>query len=266
MIDVETANRLVLQFLAANPSFGQGHSDQVDHIERSVAGQAGTLSFEDTAKVHEVIWDLIVQRVLTVGSKMSCGWPFLSLTEFGKKIIKDQRWSPYDPDGYLRELTDKAPRVGKRCEMYIAEALTSFRGGAYLATSVMLGAASEGSMLDLFDRYHDAMAKGGLHEHSGYQEKLRKAHSFYEKYKVFHRYFEAAKAKLPGNLGEDLDGQMDGVLNLIRNYRNEAGHPTGTKIERMGAFRNLVLFIEYCRRVEAVGDCLESNPERLAQP
>jgi hypothetical protein len=218
----------------------------------------------DTPLVNEVIWDLIVERVLTVGSDSSNQeLPFVRLTEFGAEVVKQQRWSPYDPDEYLKELADKVPKLAKLCEIYIAEALTCFRGGAYLATAVMLGAASEGNVLDLLDRYHAAMANAGMPEHSGYQDKVQKARSFYEKYQIFRRYFDPVRPKLPGRLVDDWEGQMDGVLNLIRNYRNDAGHPTMTKVERMGAFRTLVLFGHYCERIEQVGDWLESNTDRL---
>ena len=118
-------------------------------------------------------------------------------------------------------------------------------------------------MLDPFNRYSEAMAKGGVHEHAGYQEKLQKAHSFYDKYKVFRRYFDPVRAKLSGRLVDDLDGQMDGVLSLIRNYRNDAGRPTRAKIERMAAFRSLVLFVPYTQRIEQLGDWLQSNADKL---
>jgi len=210
--------------------------------------------------VYEILWDCIVQRILTPTEGNSA---ILRLTDFGKEVAKEQRWSPYDPDGCLKELAKKAPRLVKLCEMYIVEALTCFSGGAYLATAVMLGAASEGNVLALLNRYHVAMAKAGMPEHSGYQDRVQRAHSFYEKYQVFRRYFDPVRPKLPGRLVDDWEGQMDGVLNLIRNYRNDAGHPTRTKVERMAAFRTLVLFGDYCERIEQVGDWLESNTDKL---
>jgi hypothetical protein len=213
--------------------------------------------------IHEVLWDLIVQRVLTVRNHGNYSWAAIGVTDFGAEVLKEQRWLPYDPDGYLKELANKAPRLAKLCEMYIIEALTCFRGGAYLATAVMLGAASEGNVVDLLNRYHAAMAKAGMPEHSAYQDKLQKARSFYEKYQVFRRYFDPIKPKLPGRLVDDWEGQMDGVLHLIRNYRNDAGHPTGTKVERMGAFRSLFLFLDFCGRIEQVGDWLESHAIEL---
>jgi hypothetical protein len=260
MLDIETSRRLVLQFLAANPSFGQRPSDQVSDIELGVAAQAGTLTPQDLSKVHEVIWDLIVQRVLTVDSKGSYQWGFLRLTEFGKEVVKEQRWSPYDPDGYVRELRKQAPKLASLCQMYAEEALQCFRSGCYLAAVVMLGAASEGIVSELFRRFVIALKAGGVPEAPSVEAKIEKEQSVYRRYEVFRKHFDSlAKPKLPPELGDDLDLQFDGVFNLIRYYRNDAGHPTGTRIERMSAFTSLVLFVPYCKRVEDLINWLEAN-------
>ena len=268
------ARTLALRYLASGPNCTQV-GDIHAGVEKLVARKAGweqgfapdgrqLLGRGDRLLINEVIWDLIVERVLTVGSDSpDQGLPFVRLTGFGSEVVKEQRWLPYDPEGYLKELANKAPRLAKLCEMYIIEALTCFRGGAYLATVVMLGAASEGNVADLLNRYHAAMTKAGMPEHSAYQDKVQKARSFYEKYHVFRLYFDHIKRKLPGRLVDDWEGQMDGVLHLIRNYRNDAGHPTGTKLERMDAFRSLFLFLDFCGRIEQVGDWLESNTDKL---
>jgi hypothetical protein len=265
MIDIETARRLVLNFLAAHSSFGQGVNDGVSDIEGSIESQAGTLTAQDQSKVHEVIWDLIVQRVLTVESKGSYKWAFLKLTDFGKDVVREQQWSPYDPGGYLTEFTNQAPKLAKLCHMYAAEALSCYRSGCYLATAVMLGAASEGAVLNLFDRLASAMeANGKLPEVAGYQTKLGKAAGVFGKYEIFKRHFTPLRDKLPNDLTDDLDLQLDGVFNLIRYYRNSSGHPTGTPVERTAAFTSLVLFVPYCKRIEAVGDWLESHSGELS--
>ena len=269
--DLATARRLTLAALAglcaeAKPiQMGDIKTAVLDlwRREGGVAPPDPTRIWSGDDNIHEVLWDLIVQRVLTIRDLGGHGWDAVALTDYGREVIREQRWSPYDADGYLKELAKKAPRLAKLCEMYIVEGLTCFRGGAYLATAVMLGAASEGNVLDLLERYHAAMAKAGMPEHSGYQDKVRKARSFYDKYQVFRRYFDPVRPKLPGRLVDDWEGQMDGVLHLIRNYRNDAGHPTRTGVERMDAFRTLVLFGHYCERIEQVGDWLESNTDKL---
>jgi len=264
MLDVETCRRLVLEFLAEQPSFGQGINDQVGGIERFVAGRAGTLSPQDQSKVDEVIWDLIVQRVLTVESKGSYHWAFLRLTEFGREVVREQRWSPYDPDGYIKELRVQAPALASLCQMYAEEALQCFRSGCYLAAVVMLGAASEGIVNELFRHFVAALKAGGVPEAPGVEAKIEKEQSVYRKYEAFRKHFDTlVRPKLPPELGDDLNLQFDGVFNLIRYYRNDAGHPTGARIERMSAFTSLVLFVPYCRRVEDLVNWLDANSGSL---
>ena len=211
-----------------------------------------------------MLWDCIVQRILTVGLSGSWSWAFVRLTEYGREVVREQQWSPYEPDGYLRELRGQAPRLFDLSQLYVAEALSCFRGGSYIATSVMLGAASEAAMLDLFQRLATAMrANGKMPEVDDFERKLRKEASFYKKYEVFAPRFSEVRPKLPSKLTEDLDGQLTGVFYLIRQYRNEAGHPTGTRVERTDAFGNLRLFLPYCRRIEDLGNWLETNSEKL---
>ncbi len=257
-VNVREAHAGILRLLGQQPQF----SGTVYDIKTGLGINAA--SSLDDPPIQEAIWDLIIERVLTVESKGNFGWDHLRVTDFGAEVVKEQRWSPYDPDGYLKELASQAPRATHLCGIYVEEALRCFRGGSYLATAVMLGAASEGVVLDLFNSLLEGMkANGQMPEASGYETKLNKARSVFEKYKEFKKYFEPIRVKLPSTLNDDLDLQLDGVFNLIRYYRNSSGHPTGTQVERMAAFTSLVLFVPYCKRVEDVGNWLVSNAEEL---
>ena len=128
----------------------------------------------------------------------------------------------------------------------------------------MLGAASEGVIIDLFQRLAVAMKTNGkMPEVSGYEEKLKKEPSVFNKYEIFKKYFTPLKSKLPSELTDDIDLQLDGAFNLIRYYRNSSGHPTGAHVDRMSAYTSLILFVPYCKRIEKVGDWLEFNAEKL---
>lgn len=63
---------------------------------------------EDGARLKHVIWDLILERVLVPSTNhprsSNDGWPFLSITDHGRKVIAEQKPVPYDPDGYLARL------------------------------------------------------------------------------------------------------------------------------------------------------------------
>jgi len=259
-MDAGQARRLILRLLS------QRSECQASEIETWVAREAGPGVHPNVVQraVHEAIWDLIVQRVLTVEAKGSYQWAFLRLTDFGQEAVKEQRWSPYDPTGYVTELSRQAPTLASLCRMYTEEALRCFHSGCYLATVVMLGAASEGIVNELFRRFVAALKAGGVAEAGSVQRKIEKEQSVYKKYEAFKNHFEPhTKSKLPPRLRDDLTLQFDGVFNLIRFYRNDAGHPTGTQIERMSAFTSLVLFVPYCKRVEDVINWLEENSESL---
>ncbi len=280
-IDLPSARRLVLAYLAQlskspgapfdmptlENQIGQWWSEeQGDSQPPNSRDWARRLGPDGVPKLHEVVWDLVVQRVLTFSSFQAQGlvqaqtWKYLRLTEYGAEVVREQSWSPYDPDGYLRELSVQAPTLSQHCGMYVAEALQCFRGGCYLATVVMLGAASEGIVLELFRRFAAALRAGGVPEAESVESKIDKEQSAYRKYEMFRKHFdELAKPKLPGELSDNLNLQFDGVFNLIRYYRNDAGHPTGTQIDRMSAFTSLTLFVPYCGRVEQLIGWLGAN-------
>src|SRR4051812_31962665 len=39
----------------------------------------------DEGLIREIIWDLIIQRVLTIGDFHNHTWPFLTVTEYGRR-------------------------------------------------------------------------------------------------------------------------------------------------------------------------------------
>jgi hypothetical protein len=130
----------------------------------------------------------------------------------------------------------------------------------------MLGAASEGIVNELFRRFTAALRAAGVPEAPSVEAKIGKEQSVYRKYGTFRKHFDSlVRPKLPPELGDDLNVQFDGVFNLIRFYRNDAGHPTGTRIERMSAFTSLVLFVPYCKRVEELVNWLDANPGALSK-
>ncbi len=275
--DLTTARRIIVKRLSGSQPRGE---IQISSLEAGVGHAYATelgittppsggdwrqhLGPNGATFVHEVIWDLIVQRVLTVRNYSNYSWAAVSVTDYGAEVLKEQRWSPYDSVGYVRELRKQAPALALLCQMYAEEALRCFRSGCYLAAVVMLGAASEGIVTELFRRFVAALKSGGVPEASGVEAKIEREQSVYRKYEVFRKHFDSlVKPKLPSELGDDLNLQFDGVFNLIRFYRNDAGHPTGTRIERMSAFTSLVLFVPYCKRVEDLASWLDANSGSL---
>jgi hypothetical protein len=66
--------------------------------------------------------------------------------------------------------------------------------------------------------------------------------SYWQKFVEFRNRLEPKRGELPQHLTEDIDVTLDATLNMLRIYRNEAGHPTGKQIPRARANQNLQLF------------------------
>lgn len=116
-------------------------------------GGSGQLRDEDGARLKHVIWDLILERILIPGTDSpratNDGWPFLSLTDHGRKVASEQKPLPYDPDGYLARLRSVSGGLHPTVERYLGEAISTHRTGNNLASAVMLGAGSERLFIDL---------------------------------------------------------------------------------------------------------------------
>jgi hypothetical protein len=70
-----------------------------------------------------------------------------------------------------------------------------------------------------------------------------------QKVNKFKNILEQNQTNLSKEVKEDLDTNFAGILSIIRNFRNQAGHPTGKIIDREQAYVLLQLFIPYCKKL-----------------
>ncbi len=224
-------------------------------------GQATThrMPREDREKVREIIMNLMIEGIFSPGmNEANPNLPFLKVTRHGKEVLEAGQPIPYDPDGYIAHLKREVPSVDSVILTYVTESLQCFIRGNILASATMLGVASEKAVLLLIDAYVAAISDPARKQ--ALEEKFEKAFSILRKFELLRREFEPVKRDLRTNVADDLDIQLDGVFNLIRNTRNDAGHPTGNKIERRQAYANLQLFIPYCKTIYNLISYLKCNP------
>jgi hypothetical protein len=203
----------------------------------------------DQSLVLEVIWSLIVQGILVPGlDDMNQGWPFLRLTEYGRRCVQEDRILPHDPDGYLREFQNAVPNADPVIIEYLTESLQCFIHGLNRAAAVMLGGASEKAVLLLVESYTNSIADNT--ERQRFESEVEKAQSIFRRYELLDKRFSVIKNRLPKMLTENVESLLRGVFDLIRNSRNDAGHPaSGTLVDRDVVYSHLRLFIPYCQRI-----------------
>jgi hypothetical protein len=225
-----------------------------------VADGRAYLERGESSLIQEVIWSFIIEGLLVPGlDDSNQGWPFLRLTAYGQRCIAEHQILPHDPEGYLRDFQGSVSSADPVILEYLTEALQCFLRDLNRACAVMLGAASEKAVLLLIESYANSIADPNRRTQVNAQ--IEKAASIFRKYEVFETGFAKIKAQLPKQLTENADSLLRGVFDLIRNSRNDAGHPaSGILISRDSNYSHLRLFIPYCKRIYELIVWFAANP------
>ncbi|MDO8632973.1 MAG: hypothetical protein Q7K38_00265 [Candidatus Wildermuthbacteria bacterium] len=202
-------------------------------------------------KIHSVARE-IVQELITAGylypgtsGDQNSGYPWLTITQYGREAFLKEDWLPYDPEGYLNELKTKISDIDDITLAYIGEAITAYNRRHLLSATLTIGVASENLMLLLIEAYADWLT--GARKVS-FKKKITDRF-ISTQYKEFKKEFVNDVKSLPKELQADWETYLDGVFNFIRLNRNDAGHPTGRQFDTKIVYANLQVFSEYAKFV-----------------
>ncbi|GAA4756468.1 hypothetical protein GCM10023328_45300 [Modestobacter marinus] len=173
----------------------------------------------------------------------------------GIKVAAGGGWEPRDPTGYLKRLRERAPSMDVATLRYVEEALGAFNARCFLATSVMLGVASESAFGHLAQAFIDGQP--------GDSPQMRKlltnpASSYYKRFEEFRKRLEPIRSDLPTGLADNLT--LDAIADLLRVSRNDAGHPTGQIIDEDTAFTHLQVAARYLVKMTELTEHLKPLP------
>jgi hypothetical protein len=208
-------------------------------------------------KIAFVIWELIMEGIYAPGhSAQQLALPFIRATGYGMKCFEAGYPTPHDPDGYLKRLAQTCPTIDDVTILYVEEALAAFRVGKLIASTVMIGVASENLLIRLADAVSsslDTPQKQAKFRSSTASQKAKKIHD-----EVIAR-LRSPTTPLPPELNSVLTQHIDGIFDLIRRHRNDAGHPTGIRMQRDETLALMLLFPSYCKTVHGLIDWLSAN-------
>jgi hypothetical protein len=140
-------------------------------------------------------------------------------------------------------IRENVPDIDEITLFYLKEAMQAFLVGCRLSSAVMLGVALEYSLESLYEIINQNPA------YKTHFQSVSKEQTLLRKFNKFKQKLEEKKSDLPKELKEDLDTNLDMIVSLIRNYRNESGHPNGKVISREQCYVNLQLFIPCCKKI-----------------
>jgi hypothetical protein len=213
------------------------------------------LSSNDAELLREVFWDLFRQGVITLGcDNANREFPWFKVSSLGRKILENQNvYFFHDLESYTKLIRSNVPNINQVTLLYLQEAMQSFKSGCMLAATVMLGVASEHSFLLLVESAESSPKYGS---HFGNVSKER---TVLQKFRKFRAMFEKnVLALLPGQIKENLDIEFDGILSVIRTFRNDSGHPSGKILEREQTYVLLQMFVPYCKKLYQLMDFLNA--------
>ena len=210
---------------------------------RELAAQAnlGSLDKDDVLKLNEIVWDLVIERILTFGTGTGePTWPFLRLTDHGRAVISGEP-TYFDPEEYVQALMNLVPDLDSVIGQYALEGLRCFRQNLIFASAVMIGAAAERAMLLLLEAIRDWERE---------DKKRKKLDSLLERPSL-PRIFETIRTTVNSLIAQKImpfkvhEGSTEHLLSLsemIRVQRNDAVHPTAAKVNRRKVFLAIQTF------------------------
>lgn len=226
------------------------------HLGTVVSGATYFLQEDDQETVREILWNLIIERILTIGINSSNpNWPFLKLTIYGRSVINSEKPIPHDPSGYLNRIKEEIPNIDEVIYRYLEESINTYNIGAYLAASITLGCASEKALLLLIESYTNSIRDSN--KQKSFYNKIQ-GRMIKRQYEEFSKVITTQIGILPKELSDNLTTILLGVFDMIRSNRNDAGHPTGKIIKKDQIFAYLQVFIEYCKRIYGLIDYYEN--------
>lgn len=185
-------------------------------------------------------------------------YPFLRLTEYGKRCVAEERILPHDPDGYLKEFHQAIPTADSTIVEYLTESLQCYIRGLNRAAAVMLGCASEQAVLLLIEGCAMSIADATMRQR--FETHVDQAQSIFRKFEVFNGRLAVVKANMPNEITQNLDSLLRGIFDLIRSSRNDAGHPaSGGQVSRDAIYSHLRLFVPYCERIYMLLEWFSAN-------
>lgn len=259
-LDSATIRRLIFKTRAQNGQIGDiGRNVVYEANRQGLLSSTPDLAYAHplAEKITAVIWELIIEGIYTPGIGMQQpNLPFLHVTAYGQKCFEAGELTAHDPDEYLRRLKASCPSIDDTTLLYTGEALDTFRTGKYLASTVMIGVAAENMLLRLVDVVHKAL---DTPQRQAKFEKDTKGKGAKTQHDEVLKLLRSPAIPLPAKLGYVLTQQIDGIYDLIRRTRNEAGHPTGSRMERGPTHALLLLFPMYCQTVHDLMEWLATN-------
>jgi hypothetical protein len=192
-------------------------------IDIPIGGQV-RMPEKHVLRFRDTLWECFRQGLIAPGQRDG-DWTYarFSRTEQGDRIVAATGVTVYDPGSYLHALNTAHP-LDEVEQRFVTQGMAAFRQQLFDAAVVMVGCAAEHLLVAL----GDALIVKSPASEQKVQNALRKQVSDQIK------YFEGALAgqDLPPELERTRADRFRFLASIIREVRNEGGHPIAQPVDR----------------------------------
>lgn len=256
--NLELVRQLVLRRLKDDNKWCQFDRNWDEQSQGFVRFDEPRLRSRFVVLANEVMWQLIIQGVITVGhGEGNPTLPWFRITAYGQKVLAAERFVPHDPTGYMTELRAiPGPLDMTVTARYAEEALACFAAGCNIASVLLLGVAAESAFNQLCDSIRPNLTSAADQAKLELQLPVRPRHRW-----LVGRYQNlpaAERRRLP----ESLDVTLTSLYDLIRRQRNDLGHPQEQppQLSREEAFVFFRLLPTFIQDAQALAQYCASHP------
>lgn len=198
--------------------------------------EGGRLNPADILNINQIVWDLIVDRILTMGTNTANPeWPWLRLTEFGQAVVNQTIPKYYDPEEYGLILDSISPKIDSIIKQYAIEGLNCFQHRLYFASAVMFGAVAEKAVLLLLESIVNAESQG---------QKKKKLTTLLDRPNLLEIFSTIQtilkqlidKKIIPYSVHQSSIEHLLSLFEMVRAQRNDAVHPTAGQVNKTKVF------------------------------
>jgi len=238
--------------------FSAGRDNLGDYLE--YVGKPDLALMHARRLAQDVFWELVIQGVLARGYNLANpNLPFFHLTDYGKKVLAEEKFIPHDPDGYLRRFEAEIPNADATVTAYVQESVECFARGNMIASVMMLGIAAERVFLLVSEKMLTALADPN--EQTTFQAIMERMPLKPKLDFVATKIRDIMSKRPRPNLPDNLNIGVSVIYDFIRMQRNDLGHPRATPpdVSREDAFVNLRIFPTYYKMAEELSAYLDAN-------
>jgi hypothetical protein len=256
--NLELARQIVLYRLKHDTDWNQFDYIWGERGSSFVEFESPQLRSRFVVLANEVMWQLLIQGVITVGLDASNpNLPFFRMTDYGQKVLEAERFIPHDPTGYLDELRAMTGVVATDVAIaYAEEALRCFNSGCHIASVLLLGIAAESIFNHMCDVIRPSLRNGSEQKKLSSRLPVKPRHRW-----IVQKYHNLPRTVQREQLPESLDMTLASLYDLIRRQRNELGHPQENppELSREQAFVFFRLFSGFVSDVQAFAEYCQEN-------